>query len=127
MRTEIQLLLIGLGGAIGALSRYGIAEFAKQTFSQAFPVGTLLANLLGCFLIGVLIGSGYGEKNEPLRLGFGIGFLGSLTTFSTFSAETIGQFNDGHWAVAFSNVMVNVVLGLTFVFLGMVAGKKLAS
>jgi CrcB protein len=126
MRTEFELLLIGLGGALGAISRFGIGELSKKVFAGPFPIGTLIANLAGCFLIGVMMGSGHAEKSDPIRLGFGVGFLGALTTFSTFGAETINQFNEGNWAIAFSNVVVNVFLGLTFVFLGLMAGKKLA-
>lgn len=126
MRTEIELLLIGLGGAIGAISRFGIAELSKKLFSSSFPIGTLIANLAGCFLIGLILGSGHASKSDPIRLGIGIGFLGALTTFSTFGAETINHFNEGEWLVAFGNVILNVVLGLTLVFLGMLAGKRLA-
>lgn len=125
MRTEIELLLIGIGGAVGAMSRFGIAELSKKLFSSPFPVGTLVANLAGCFLIGVLVGSGQAEKSDPLRLGVGIGFLGSLTTFSTFGAETMKHINDSNWAVAAGNITANLLLGLLLVALGIVAGKKL--
>ena len=125
MRTEIELLLIGIGGAIGAMSRFGIAELSKKFFSGAFPLGTLIANLACCFLIGVLLGSGQADKSEPLRLGVGVGFLGALTTFSTFGAETMQQVNDGNWAVFAANIGANLILGLTLVALGMIAGKKL--
>ena len=124
MRTEFQLLLIGIGGALGAISRYGIGELSKRLFSSSFPLGTLFANLAGCFLIGVIVGSGHAAKSDPIRLGFGIGFLGALTTFSTFGIETVTQLNEGDWLSAFSNVLLNVVLGLLFVFLGMLAGKR---
>ena len=125
MRTEIEMLLIGLGGAIGAISRFGIAEMAKRFSSSPFPLGTLVANLAGCFLIGVLLGSGQANKSEPLRLGVGVGFLGALTTFSTFGAETINQVNEGNWGIAIGNVSANLILGLAFVVLGMFAGKKM--
>lgn len=125
MRTEIQLLLIGIGGAIGAISRFGIAEVSKKVFAGAFPVGTLIANLAGCFVIGVLLGSGQAEKSDPLRLGVGVGFLGALTTFSTFSAETMQQINENNWGVAAANVGANLILGLLLVALGIFAGKKL--
>lgn len=124
MRTAIELMLIGAGGAIGAMSRFGIAEFSRRMFSNSFPIGTLLANLAGCFLIGVLLGSGQADKSEPLRLGVGVGFLGALTTFSTFGAETIQKVNDGNWGVAFGNIAANLVLGLGLVALGILAGKK---
>ena len=126
MRTEFELLLIGLGGALGAISRFGIGELSKKAFSGSFPVGTLIANLTGCFLIGVLMGSGHAKKSDPIRLGFGVGFLGALTTFSTFGAETMNHFHEGNWPIAFTNVFANVVLGLVFVFLGMLAGREIA-
>lgn len=128
MRTELQLLLIGIGGAIGAISRFGIAELAKRVFSESnpwFPIGTLVANLLGCFLIGVLIGSGHADRNDPIRVGVGIGFLGALTTFSTFGAETITQFHNGNFGIALTNILANVVLGIACVGIGIVAGKKM--
>lgn len=128
MRTEIQLLLIGLGGAIGAISRFGIAELSKRLFAESapwFPIGTLIANLLGCFLIGVLIGSGHADRSDPIRVGVGIGFLGALTTFSTFSAETITQIHTGNFGFAIANVLGNVIFGIGCVGLGIVAGKKI--
>lgn len=126
MRTDLELLMVGVGGALGAISRFGIAELSKKLFASSFPIGTLVANLAGCFLIGLIIGSGHASKSDPIRLGFGIGFLGALTTFSTFGAETLKHFNEGEWLVAFGNVLVNVVFGLTLVFLGMLAGRRLA-
>lgn len=125
MRTEIELLLIGFGGAIGAISRFGIAEMAKRFVTGPFPLGTLLANLAGCFLIGILLGSGQAEESEPLRLGVGVGFLGALTTFSTFGAETVRNAQQGNWGVAAGNVTANLVLGLLCVAVGMVIAKKL--
>ncbi len=125
MRTEIQILMIGIGGALGAISRFGIAEISKRFLPESLPFGTLFANLIGCFLIGLIIGSGHSEKSESIRLGFGIGFLGALTTFSTFGAETIGHVTEGNLLVAFGNVTINVLLGLVFVFLGIIAGRKM--
>ncbi len=125
MRTEIELLLIGIGGAIGAISRFGIAEMAKRFSAGPFPIGTLIANLAGCFLIGMLLGGGSSEENEPLRLGVGVGFLGALTTFSTFGAETIKNVQEGNWGIAIGNVSANLILGLACVVLGIVVAKKL--
>jgi len=124
MRTEIEFLLIGLGGALGAMTRYAINEAALRLTSPAFPFGTLVANLAGCFLIGVLIGSGHAEKSDPLRLGLGVGFLGALTTFSTFGAETMTRANDGQWPLALTNVLANVILGLTCVAIGFAVTKR---
>ena len=124
MRTEIELLLIGLGGALGAISRFVIGELSKKYFAGSFPIGTLIANLAGCFLIGVILGGGHAGRSDPIRLGICVGFLGALTTFSTFGAETVNHFNEGDWPTAFLNVVANVVPGLVFVFLGMLAGKR---
>ena len=125
MRTVFELFLIGLGGAMGAISRYAIHETAIRLTANAFPFGTLVANLLGCFLVGMLMGSGRTEENDSLRLGFGVGFLGALTTFSTFGGETVARVNEGQWMLALVNVLANVLLGLTCVFIGYVAGKRL--
>ena len=126
MRTEIELLLIGLGGALGAITRFGIGELSRKYFAGSFPLHTLIANLVGCFFIGVIMGSGHAKKSDPIRLGICVGFLGALTTFSTFGAETINHFNEGDWPTAFLNVFANVVLGLVFVFLGMLVGRRIA-
>ena len=126
MRTEIELLLIGLGGALGAITRFGIGELSRKYIAGTFPFHTLIANLVGCFFIGVIMGSGHAKKSDPIRLGIGIGFLGALTTFSTFGAETINHLHDGDWPTAFLNVFANVVLGLVFVFLGMLVGRRIA-
>ncbi|MFT5301490.1 MAG: CrcB protein [Mariniblastus sp.] len=126
MRTEFEWLLVALGGSIGAISRYGLTLASNRFLGSAFPFGTLLANLVGCFLAGLILGSGIAHKNDPIRMGVGIGFLGALTTFSTFGVETLTQFDKGHWGLAMGNVAANVILGLGFVFLGMLAGRRLA-
>lgn len=118
-------LLIGAGGFVGALCRYGIASASKAMFSTSFPLGTLFANVIGCFLIGMLIGSGHDEKYRNFKLLFGVGFLGALTTFSTFGAETVSHANEGNSAHAISNIILNVALGLIAVVAGMWLGKKM--
>ena len=127
MKTEWQFMFVALGGALGAMTRYGIANWTTHLIKHPFPLGTLLANVLGCFLVGILIGSGMADKHHPARLGIGVGFLGALTTFSTFGAETIKHVQDNQWAWAVGNVSANLVLGLTAVFLGMLIGKKLSA
>ncbi len=121
----MNLFLISLGGALGALVRYFIAITFGTITSYGFPIGTLLANVVGCFLIGLLVGSGAGEQNENMRLGIGVGFLGALTTFSTFSAETLQQMLNGNWGVATINVVANLALCLIAVFAGVIVGRKI--
>jgi CrcB protein len=125
MRFELQVFLVALGGAIGALGRFGITAVAYRYARDAFPVGTLIANVLGCFLIGVMIGSGSHMKYHQVRLAVGIGLLGSLTTFSTFGAETIHHLNNGQWFLASLNVVANLALGFLAVAIGMALGQKL--
>lgn len=124
MKLELQIVCVALGGAIGAVSRFGIAELGRKYLGDGFPFGTMVANLCGCLLIGVLVGSGQAEKSLALKLSFGVGFLGALTTFSTFGADTVHHINEGNLTVAFLNVLVNLVVGLGLVFLGISVAKR---
>ncbi len=117
-------LLVSVGGFFGALCRFGIAGLATRVFATPFPLGTLIANISGCFLIGLLIGSGAGEKSRHLKLAFGLGFLGALTTFSTFGAETVVQAREGSTMIAASNVILNVLLGISAVVAGIWLGSQ---
>ena len=124
MKPEWQILAVGIGGALGALSRFGIHLLMNRLLGASFPVGTLISNVTGCFLIGVLIGSGKAESNQVALFGFGVGFLGGLTTFSTFAAETIQHVHEGQWSIALANVATNLIIGFVAVVLGMAAGTK---
>lgn len=125
MKPGLQVLVIAMGGACGALLRYYFAVAAKSWQTTGFPIGTFFANVLGCFLIGLMIGSGKDQQHEAIRLGFGIGFLGSLTTFSTFSAESICQLTDGNWKLAAINIIANLSCCLLATVAGITLGRKL--
>ena len=130
MKPHVEFLLIALGGALGAMTRYAIHQWADQSVKNGsvfsdFPIGTFIANIAGCFLIGILIGSGRSEVSQHLRLFAGIGFLGALTTFSTFGSETIKSLEEGSWAIAGGNVLANVVFGLSAVMFGLWLGRKM--
>ena len=87
----MKILLVLLGGSLGALSRYGVSLLAVKLFGVKFPWGTLIVNLSGCFLIGLAFAwgeRGFGIMNPSVRLFFMTGYLGALTTFSTFGLET---------------------------------------
>lgn len=131
MKLYLEFLLIALGGALGAMTRYGIhqwtEEYLKSNSTLAnLPIGTFIANIVGCFLIGLLIGTGRSELSQHLRLFAGIGFLGALTTFSTFGTETIKSLEEGSWAIAICNVLANVGFGLVAVAFGLWLGRKMA-
>lgn len=116
------VLLVMLGGSIGALSRYGVSLLAVKLFGTRFPWGTLMVNLAGCFLIGLafaLAERGSGVMNPSIRLFFVTGYLGGLTTFSTYALETTNALGAQDSMVAVLNFAANNLLGVALVLLGM--------
>ena len=121
----MKLLLIATGGALGALARFGVATlFAPMTASTKFPVGTLVANLAGCFLIGLLARVSEAALPDHRHLGPLIftGMLGGFTTFSTFSHEAGNIFREGNHGVALTYIAVSVVGGIALASLGFALG-----
>jgi len=118
------IVAIAVGGALGALARYGIGRVAHhhQT-ATGLPIGTFIANLVGCLLIGFL--SVYLEQRggAALREGVRVGFLGALTTFSTYSYESILLMQKGQHGLAAGYVIGSVVVGLTAAVGGIALGK----
>ncbi|HKJ18710.1 MAG TPA: fluoride efflux transporter CrcB [Xanthomonadales bacterium] len=115
--------LVGAGGFFGALARYGLAGLVEKQFPLGeFPLGTLVVNLLGCFLIGLL--GGLAESREyfgpEIRAFVLIGILGGFTTYSTFGFETLALLRNAEVLQAFSNVAIHVFAGLFLVWLGFV-------
>jgi CrcB protein len=122
-----QLLLVFLGGGAGACSRYLISQFANTKWGADFPIGTLIANSAGCFIIGVFMAA-ITEKyiiNPNWRLLIVVGFIGGLTTFSSFSYESIRLLQDGGLNLAMANILANMVIGFTATWLGMLAVRML--
>lgn len=115
------LLLVGLGGALGSMARYLFGAWVQAlSRSQSFPFGTLTVNLIGCLVIGFL--SQWAEARsvftiETRALVF-VGVLGGFTTFSSFGNDTLNLARNGWVALALANVGANVVIGLFAVWLG---------
>lgn len=109
-----------LGGGAGALSRYGINLLSSRWFGIGYPWGTLIANLTGCFLIGVMFALADRSNyiGPEIRLFVMTGFLGALTTFSTYSMETIAAIRTGSGHIAIANLLANNVGGLFFTLAG---------
>jgi CrcB protein len=116
-----KILLVMAGGAVGALCRYGISVASVRLFGPGFFWGTFIANMIGCFLIGALFSltDRWAALSPSVRLLLMTGFLGALTTFSTFALETVAAVKTGNLTAAFANVMANNAAGLLLVLSGM--------
>ncbi|RLD94817.1 MAG: fluoride efflux transporter CrcB [Bacteroidetes bacterium] len=115
------LLLIGLGGFMGALLRYSVSGLIQNlSKSMSFPYGTLFVNLLGCLLIGALsqMAEIRGVISPEARSFIFIGLLGAFTTFSTFGNDTVSLFRDGDNLLSYINIGLHLVLGLSAVWIG---------
>jgi len=120
-------LLIAVGGAAGSLLRYLIGGAVQRMSAGGFPVGTMFVNVSGCFLIGILLRQFLNMQVSPeMRALLIVGFCGGFTTFSTFSAETLGLIEGGEYGRATSYVILSLVLCLAATFMGMTAMKLLA-
>jgi CrcB protein len=118
-------LVIALGAALGANARYVIATWAVERWGTAFPYGTMIINVAGCFLIGVVLALAAMRPWIDIvwqRL-LVTGLLGGFTTFSTFSYETYDLLMRGNWLAAAANVIGSAVLGLVAVALGVWVGR----
>src|SRR5256714_15284478 len=115
-------LLIALGGAAGSLLRYAVGGAVQSTSASGFPIGTMFVNVSGCFLIGILVRLFMNMQLTPdLRALLIVGFCGGFTTFSTFSAETLGLIEGGEYARATTYVALSVGLCLPATLTGMTA------
>lgn len=114
------LAYVAAGGALGAVLRYLCNVVLTANISHGLPWGILVVNVLGSLAIGVLVGViAKLEAANGLWLFFGVGMLGSFTTFSTFSLETILLLQQGEFLKGFLNVMLNVALCLAATFVGL--------
>jgi fluoride exporter len=121
----LQYLWIGLGGFIGANTRYLLQQWAANRWGADFPYGTLLINVSGSFVIGLFLPLATGRLALPpeARLFVAVGFLGGYTTFSSFSYETLGLLEQGQWGPAALYFLGNTGLGMLGVFLGVVLAR----
>ena len=118
------VLLVALGGAVGAVARYGIGMAGVRWGAAGLPWGTWAANALGCLLIGLALPL---VRDDGARLAVLVGGLGAFTTFSTYAADTVLLWEGGRpgWAVA--NAAGSVGVGLACVLLGLWAGRQLGA
>ena len=117
----INAAVVGLGGFLGALARFGISGLVHRRLPEAtFPYGTLVVNLVGCLLAGVIAGLAESRQllGPEIRAFILIGVLGAFTTFSTFGHETVALMRGGEHLRALANAAIHVLLGIALVWLG---------
>lgn len=121
------LLFVAMGGALGAMLRYGISSGIYAWFGRSFPYGTLVVNVAGSFAIGLLSILLVEKFNIPQewRLALVVGVLGALTTFSTFSWDTLDLMQQGLMQRAFLNVLLNVVLCIGAAWMGVLWARSI--
>ena len=127
----LSYLYVALGSAVGGVARWSIGNWVQRLAGgvppAVFPVGTLVVNASGSFVLGalafVIARPGAGERADAARLLLGVGFCGGYTTFSTFSLDTVALLETRGWLVAAVNVVASVAAGLAGVAAGMLLGR----
>jgi fluoride exporter len=120
-----KLFLLAMAGALGTLSRYGLSGLIQRIAGSNFPWGTVVVNVVGCFVFGLLwtILEARMAITGELRAIVFIGFMGAFTTFSTLIFETNALLQDSEWFLAFGNLAMQNLIGFAFLFLGLAIGR----
>lgn len=119
------VLAVGLGGGLGAISRYGLDRLIEHRVDSAFPWATFVINVSGCFAVGFIIAAVVDRHRAPqwLKVGLTIGFCGGYTTFSTFAQESLDLVEARDFAIAFASIGASVLLGVLAVLAGIKVGR----
>ena len=122
-----RLALISLGGALGTAARYLLSVWLLRTLGPAFPYGTLAVNVIGSFLLGVIMQAGLDTTvlSPTARVVLGTGVMGGFTTYSTFNYETLQYLQEGAWAMASLNVATTLLVCLAAGALGVAVARGL--
>lgn len=122
-----KIVLLGLAGAVGTLTRYGVSGVVQRMASISFPLGTFLVNLSGCLLFGLVFGLFEERIGLPGELRFLIltGFMGAYTTFSSYMFESVTLLQHGQWLAAALNIIGQTVAGVALTIAGLALGKML--
>lgn len=117
----VNIALVAIGGFFGAISRFGMSSWIKSKIATIFPIATLIINLIGAFLLGIIIGA---NLSNDWRLLFGTGFMGAFTTFSTFKLENIQLHLGKKWSMLILYLSVSYTFGILLAFVGMKLGAS---
>ncbi|RDI45617.1 fluoride efflux transporter CrcB [Falsibacillus pallidus] len=115
-------LYVAIGAFFGAMARFGLSSFSKKKYPSDFPLGTLLVNLIGSFLLGIINGK---EPDAMWALLLGTGFMGSFTTFSTFKVENIELHFKRKWKIVTMFLAISYTFGILLAFAGMQIGYQM--
>ena len=120
-----EVLIVGLGGFAGSISRYLLQNAIIHRFITIFPLGTFAINLIGSLSIGIIFGLAdrFDWMNQEWRLFLAIGFCGSFTTFSTFAFDNLQLIKDGNYSQLFWYTSLSLILGVALAWLGFIMAK----
>ena len=123
----LKIMVVAIGGSIGAATRYIVSVWAAERFGSDFPYGTLIVNVVGCFIIGafMVLVTERVIANPYWRLLVAVGFVGGLTTFSSFGFETLKLVEDAQLSWAMYNILTNFVFGFFATWLGMTVARAM--
>lgn len=116
------LVIVAVGGFFGACTRFGLTAWVSRKCASVLPLATLLINLSGSFLLGVIAGS---DWNNGFRLLFGTGFMGAYTTFSTFNVDNVRLLLAKEWKALAVNIVASYALGIALAYAGDLIGRRL--
>jgi CrcB protein len=123
----VQILYLGLFGALGCISRYLVSGWAHALLGRSMPYGTLTVNLVGSFLLGFIMEVSLKSTffSPEFRIALTVGFMGGFTTFSTFSYETVRLLEEGSLVLAGLNILLNVAICIFAASLGIYLARQI--
>src|SRR5258706_2278526 len=127
MQLIKQCLAMGMAGSLGALARFFVAKHLESKFETNLPLGTMVVNLSGCFILGffMAVTSGRLAVSDTTKLAIGVGFVGAYTTFSTLMYDSVKLSQDGEHYKAGLNLLISLLVGLAAVWLGAICGRRI--
>ncbi len=123
----MQLIYIGIFGGLGCVSRYLVSGWTYSLLGRGMPYGTLVVNVVGSFLLGLIMEASTRSTllTNEVRMGITVGFMGGFTTFSTFSYETVRLLEQGSLRQAGANIALNVLVCVIFALLGIFLARQI--